>query len=88
VIFFSYLILFVFIPYIFLFSLGSYLVSGPPDMDIRDISFKLRYKTLSANVIDRFGHPMVHWWVVLQGRGHIVICKALVWLNVRDLHTV
>jgi hypothetical protein len=23
--------------------MGSYLMSGPPDMDIRDISFKLRY---------------------------------------------
>ena len=47
-------------------NLGSYLMSGPPDIDIRDISFKLRYITCVSQSFSRiyvgFGLQSWVWW--------------------------
>ena len=46
--------------------LGSYLMSGPPDIDIRDISFKLRNITCVSQSFSRFyvgfGLQSCVWW--------------------------
>jgi hypothetical protein len=40
---------------------GSYFVSGPPDLDIRDISFKLRYITgVSQDLMTDL--DILHWF--------------------------
>src|ERR1700691_6813151 len=56
--------------------LGSYLMPGPLDLDIRDISFKLCYITRVSQsfsrIYDVFGHTEVEQWFCLHKGGHII----------------
>ena len=49
---------------------------GPPDLDIRDISFKLRYITRVSQsfsrIYDGFGHTEVEKWVYLRKGGRMI----------------
>ena len=55
---------------------GSYLVPGPPNLDIRDISFKLRYITRVSQSFSRsydgFGHTEVEQWFCLREGRHMI----------------
>ena len=64
---------------------GSYLVSGPPNMGISDISFKLRYITRAcqsfSRIYDRFGHTEVEQSLCLWEASHMIVCTLSEWVS-------
>jgi hypothetical protein len=52
---------------------SSYLMLGPPDLDIKDMSFKFHYimnvSQSFSNVYDGFGHAEVHQWLCMMEKG-------------------
>ena len=58
---------------------------GPPDLDIRDISFKLCYITRVSQsfsrIYDGFGHTEVEQWFCLREGGHIIFCSVYRQIN-------